>query len=257
MLKTIRFIWETIRTILSIALILFLAVILTQRFTNNKMSVLGLRVFNVATESMVPEYLVGDAILVRYINPENLKIGDDVTYLGTEESFKDRIVTHRIIDIEKNEAGKYIFQTKGIANENEDPKINETQVYGKVIYKLKSITYLNSVIGNLYGMYFAIIVPFALITFIEYVISKKDDDKEDNEDNEEKNKKDKNDKKDNEDNEDNEDIEKNEKDYKKNGDKDRDNSIDKLKQRKQKLNERRKRRREKRRKRLQKQSKEE
>ncbi len=175
MLKVLKLIWEIIRSILSIALIFLLAVIITQRVTNNKMAVLGFRIFNVATESMVPEYLVGDAILVKYTDPNRIKIGDDVTYLGTEESFKDRIVTHRVVNIEKSETGLLTFETKGIANDKEDPKINETQIYGKVIYKVKFITYLNGIIGNLYGMYFAIVVPFALITFIEYVVSQKED----------------------------------------------------------------------------------
>lgn len=187
MLRVLKIIWETIRTILSIVLVFLLAIIITQRVTNNKMAVLGLRVFNVATESMVPEYLVGDAILVKQTDPKDIKIGDDVTYLGAEESFKDRIVTHRVIDKANGENGLLIFETKGIANEKADPKINETQIYGKVIYKVKFITYLNGIIGNLYGMYFAIIVPFALISFIEYVISQKeekDDDSENNENNE-------------------------------------------------------------------------
>jgi len=174
MLKLLKFIWTTIRTILTIILVALLAIIITQRVSNNKMAVAGFRIFTVVTESMVPEYLVGDAIFTQTIEPEDIKVGDDVTYLGTAESFRDKIVTHRVISIEKAEDGQYIFQTKGIANDKEDPKINETQIYGKVIYKIKSISYLNSVIGNLYGMYFAIFIPFGLIIFIEYIGYRKD-----------------------------------------------------------------------------------
>ena len=174
MLKFIRFIWATIRTILTIILVALLAIIITQRVSNNKMAVAGFRIFTVVTESMVPEYLVGDAIFTKTVDPSEIKIGDDVTYLGMAESFKDRIVTHRVISIEKDEDGQYIFQTKGIANDIEDPKINGTQIYGKVIYKIKSISYLNGIIGNLYGMYFAIFIPFGLIMFIEYIGYRKD-----------------------------------------------------------------------------------
>ena len=174
MLKFIRFIWATIRTILTIILVALLAIIITQRVSNNKMAVAGFRIFTVVTESMVPEYLVGDAIFTKTVDPSEIKIGDDVTYLGMAESFKDRIVTHRVISIEKDEDGQYIFQTKGIANEIEDPKINGTQIYGKVIYKIKSISYLNGIIGNLYGMYFAIFIPFGLIMFIEYIGYRRD-----------------------------------------------------------------------------------
>lgn len=174
MLKFIKFIWTTIRTILSIILVALLAIIITQRVSNNKMAVAGFRIFTVVTESMVPEYLVGDAIFTQAIDPSKIKVGDDVTYLGMAESFKDRIVTHRVISIEKAEDGQYIFQTKGIANDKEDPKINGSQIYGKVIYKIKSISYLNGIIGNLYGMYFAIFIPFGLIMFIEYIGYRRD-----------------------------------------------------------------------------------
>ena len=170
----IKFLWTIIRTVLSIILIAFLAIIITQRVSNNNKSIMGIRIFTVVTESMKPEYIVGDTILTRSIKPEEIKIGDDITYFGAEESFKGKIVTHRVIKIEKDIDGKYIFQTKGIANDEEDPKINETQIYGKVLYKIKTISYLNSVIGNLYGMYFAIFVPFGLIFFIEYIGYRKD-----------------------------------------------------------------------------------
>lgn len=174
MLGFLKFLWTIVRTILSIILIALLAVIITQRVSNNKKSVAGFRVFTVVTESMIPEYVVGDTIITKSIDQSDIKIGDDVTYLGTVDSFKDKIVTHRVIKIEKDKDGQYIFQTKGIANEKEDPKINGSQIFGKVLYKVKSISYLNSVIGNLYGMYFAIFIPFGLIFFIEYIGYRKD-----------------------------------------------------------------------------------
>ena len=174
MLGFLKFLWTIVRTILSIILIALLAVIITQRVSNNKMSVAGFRVFTVVTESMIPEYIVGDTIITRSIDQADIKIGDDVTYLGTTDSFRDKIVTHRVIKKEKDKDGEYIFQTKGIANEKEDPKINGSQIFGKVFYKIKSISFLNSVIGNLYGMYFAIFIPFGLIFFIEYIGYRKD-----------------------------------------------------------------------------------
>ena len=192
MLKVIKNIWAVIRTILTVILVILLVVVVTQRVSNNKMAVAGFRIFTVVTESMKPEYVVGDAIVTKVIEPSEIKIGDDITYLGLAESFKDKIVTHRVINIEKAEDGTYIFETKGIANPKADPKINESQIFGKVIYKIKSISYINSIIGNLYGMYFAIFIPFGLIMFIEYVLYKRDkdedlDDEEENNDGNDKN----------------------------------------------------------------------
>ena len=177
-MKILRALYNLIRYILMVLIICLLAIILTQRISDNRMAVAGLRIFTVVTESMVPEYLVGDAILVKSVSPEDLKVGDDITYLGEKESFADRIVTHRIIEKEKKEDGTYKIVTKGVANEKEDPEITDSQVYGKVLYKIKSISYINNVIGNLYGMYFAIIVPMALMMFFEFVGYRRDKEKE-------------------------------------------------------------------------------
>ena len=182
MRKILKFLYTIIKFIIWILVIALLAIILTQRISNNTKAVAGFRIFTVVTESMVPVYNVGDAILVEQTDIENLHVGDDITYVGTVDSFKDRIVTHRIISIEKSEnpeKGKYVIQTQGIANKDPDPKINETQIYGKVRYKIKIISKLNGVIGNLYSMYFVIIVPMALMIFFDFIIQRKDDDEDD------------------------------------------------------------------------------
>lgn len=182
MLKILKSIWSLFRTIVTIILVILIAVILTQRVSNNQKAIAGFRVFNVITESMVPEYKVGDTILTKTVNPSELKIGDDITYMGKKDPFKGMIITHRIVKIEKQEDGKYLIQTKGLANDIEDPEINESQVYGKVIYKIKTISFLNGIIGNLFGMYFAIFIPFGIITFVEFILYRRDKETEEDDD---------------------------------------------------------------------------
>ena len=62
------------------------------------------------------------------------------------------------------------------------------------IYKIKSISFINGIIGNLYGMYFAIFIPFGIITFVEFVLSKRDKDNDTDEDEDEDNDENKKDK---------------------------------------------------------------
>ena len=214
MKKAIGAIFGFIKFILWVFIIALLAVVLTQRVTNNEKGFLGIRIFTVVTESMVPKYNVGDAILVKEVLPEDLKVGDDITYLGKEESFKDKYITHQIIEIEKKDDGKYRIVTKGIANEDKDPEIDDTQVFGRVLYKTKIISYFNGVVGNLYSMYFVVVVPMAIMIFFEFRAFRKDDnfDDDDEDDRKEKRKKEKNDKDENEDEDkdkDEEDIEDN------------------------------------------------
>ena len=131
-------VFEKVTTILKmicvIVLLMIIAVLALQRFSNNKIAVGGIRIFNVATESMVPEYEVGDVLLVKEIDANSLKKGDDITYLGEQGSFENRVVTHRIVDIEEID-GEKVYHTKGIANDVEDPTITADRIYGKVIYK--------------------------------------------------------------------------------------------------------------------------
>lgn len=174
MLKVLRIVISAIRWIITVFLVMLLAIVATQRVSNNKASIAGFRVFTVITESMVPKYNIGDAICTVYVDPSEIKVGDDVTYIGEQDSFKDKIITHRVINIEKGENDLYIFETQGIANDEPDPKINQTQIYGKVIYKIKTISYLNGIIGNLYGMYFAIFIPMGIILFLDFAVLRKD-----------------------------------------------------------------------------------
>ena len=193
--RILRSIISIIKFILSIIIILIVGIILVQRFSNNNISVAGFRIFTVVTESMVPKYEVGDVLLVRQTDPTDIKVEDDVTYMGKIGAFADKIVTHQVIKIESGEDGKLKFHTKGIANDAEDPLVSEEQIYGVVQTKLEILTYLNGIINNMYGMYFLIIIPLAIIIFTEFrsfkeeskYIEEDDDDDDKNEDEEDEN----------------------------------------------------------------------
>ena len=95
----INIVFTIIKLICIILLICLIAVLALQRFSNNEIAIGGFRIFNVATESMVPKYLVGDVLIVKETENNELKVGDDVTYLGKEGSFNRRVVTHQIVQI--------------------------------------------------------------------------------------------------------------------------------------------------------------
>lgn len=188
-MKVIKAIWSIIKFLISVIIIGIIAIILVQRFSNNNISVAGYRIFTVVTESMVPKYLVGDVLLVKQTDAKKIKIEDDVAYMGKVGSYADKVITHQVIKIENADDGKLNFHTKGIANPEEDPLINESQIYGVVIAKLNIMSKLNGIINNMYGMYFLIIIPLGIIIYSEFKAfrdEKNDIDEEDIED-EEKN----------------------------------------------------------------------
>lgn len=147
---------------LIVASVLF--VVILQRASNNAIALGGVRVFNIISESMIPKYNIGDVLVVKSIEPQNIKVGDDIAYIGQESTFNQKIVTHQVIKIDY-ENGEYIFHTKGIANILEDPLVHQNQVFGKVVYKIWILSLISKILSNVYVVFFGIFVPIVILIF--------------------------------------------------------------------------------------------
>lgn len=147
---------------LIVASVLF--VVILQRASNNVIALGGIRIFNIVSESMVPKYNIGDVLVVKSIEPQNIKVGDDIAYIGQESTFNQKIVTHQVIKIDY-ENGEYIFHTKGIANILEDPLVHQNQVFGKVVYKIWILSLISKILSNVYVVFFGIFVPIVILIF--------------------------------------------------------------------------------------------
>lgn len=164
--KFIKFLIKFIKVVVWIFVLLVIFVILVQRIFNNQVSIGSYRMFTVVTGSMEPVYNVGDVVISKEVDPSTIKKGDDVVYLGEKDDFKDKIVTHRVIKIEKKD-GEYYFTTKGIANEYSDPVISSDQIYGKVVYRPVVLSFLSGILNTRLGFYLLIFVPVAFLIFLE------------------------------------------------------------------------------------------
>lgn len=147
---------------LIVASVLF--VVILQRASNNDIALGGIRIFNIVSESMVQKYNIGDVLVVKSIEPQNIKVGDDIAYIGQESTFNQKIVTHQVIKIDY-ENGEYIFHTKGIANILEDPLVHQNQVFGKVVYKIWILSLISKILSNVYVVFFGIFVPIVILIF--------------------------------------------------------------------------------------------
>ena len=181
--KALKIIGNIIYYILLALVILILAVVILQRVSKNNASIGGIRIFNIVTESMFPEYQIGDVLISKKIEPSKIKVGDDLVYLGTEQGFAGRVVTHRVVDIEESD-GKYRFHTKGLANEVEDPVVQENQIYGIVIYKTYILSFITKIINNIYGFYFLIFIPLTILIIVKFVKIRNEKEKDDSNENE-------------------------------------------------------------------------
>lgn len=176
--KVLKAIGNILYFLLFVLVILLLIVVIMQRASDNSISIAGIRMFTVATGSMEPVYEVGDVLISKEISPEDIKIDDDIVYRGNKGSFDGKIVTHRVIDIQKD-GENYKITTKGVANTEKDPEITQEQVYGKIVYKVKTLSFLGKLISNIYIFYFIIFIPIAIIIYRQIrILTKKDDEEE-------------------------------------------------------------------------------
>lgn len=100
----------------------------------------------VGSDSMNPVIYKGDAVVLKKTkNYSDLKEGNILIYKKN-----DKIVIHRITKIEKTD--KYYFITKGDNNNAEDNYIiNEEEVIGVCLFKIKYIGYPTIWLNNIFG----------------------------------------------------------------------------------------------------------
>lgn len=143
-----------------IILVSIVVFVLISRVKGEPPVLFGYSIYRVSSPSMSPELLEGDVILDEVVkDPKTLKVGDNITYMGSGET-AGKLITHKIIVAPMYEDGKLMLQTQGIANEVPDKPISVDRIKGKMVCKL---TFLNAV-------YDVFISPWGLIILIALVI---------------------------------------------------------------------------------------
>lgn len=118
-----------------------------------KRHIFGIYMFNIVSESMEPTFYKNDLAVVKSCEVEKLGKGDIITFQQ-----EDRIISHRIIEIIK-ENGEKKFITKGDNNEVEDVEPIEMQdVYGKVEFIIPKIGKIVNYIQNVKGFINVLII---------------------------------------------------------------------------------------------------
>jgi len=164
--KVFKIVSTITKAVFSFFVILIVLVIFVQKVSDNNAALGGYSIFTIISSSMAPEYNIGDMVVAKKIEADDIGIGDDVVYYGEVGDFKDKIVTHRVIG-KSIVDGEYIFETKGIANEIADPKIKGNQIKGVVVFKGAILSFISKLVNNMYGFYFLLFVPLSVLIFLE------------------------------------------------------------------------------------------
>lgn len=171
--KALMIIFRILYQILVIFCLILTAIIILQKVTNSNKSIAGYRIFRVITGSMEPEYDVGEVVISKEMPPKDIKVGDDIVYLGTYGDYNGKIIMHKVVAIDEDEKGNLTFHAKGLHSASvEDPQIKENQIYGVVKIKSKLLTVLYELATNIYTL-FVIIIILVLNVFISFRSSNK------------------------------------------------------------------------------------
>ena len=167
--KIMKIVVKGLRIFCYILFVCFILSVCLQRFSKNEISIFNYRMFTVASGSMEPKYMFGDVLFSKDVEASIVNVGDAITYLGKTGDVANKVITHEVVKIEKDNNGKYIFHTKGLTNLVEDPIVYEEQLYGVVIHKAFLLSFVYKIISTPVGFYAFIIIPIMYIIGSEII----------------------------------------------------------------------------------------
>lgn len=116
--------------------------------------------YTVLTGSMVPNINVDDIVFDMKVNkPEDIKVGDVITFISTSSYMNGATITHRVMDIKKV-GTEYEFYTKGDANQSADSTPAEfSKIIGKVLFRIPKVGFFQKLLSNRIGWLFLVLIP--------------------------------------------------------------------------------------------------
>ena len=178
-MKAIRRLCSALSTLMVAAMILLAVLLVGVRL-------IGLTPYAVLSGSMEPTYHVGSLIYVRKVAPEDVQIGDPITFVVNEDLL---VATHRVVDIavettgtetvKDEETGEettvevpldepaYYYQTKGDANADVDgAPVYYKNLIGEPVFSVPYLGYLSSALQTKKGMILGVTAALVLLLLL-------------------------------------------------------------------------------------------
>ena len=117
----------------------------------------------VLSGSMEPAIKIGSLAIVK--PQESYKVGDIITF---GEDTRDKVpTTHRIIG-DRVVAGRFLYTTKGDANDNSDVReVRQADVIGKVLFSVPFLGYILDLARKPLGLVVVVGIPAVVIIYSE------------------------------------------------------------------------------------------
>jgi signal peptidase I len=120
------------------------------------------------TGSMEPTISPGDVVMNEQISPAEARVGDIVTFRDPEQESK--LLTHRVVGIERLKDGRFAFVTQGDANNTQEHwRVPADGQIGKEIYIVPWVGHIAVFARTRLGMLLLIGLPLLLLLAEELV----------------------------------------------------------------------------------------
>ncbi len=167
--KTLKTVMAFFWWIAVLALVFLLVSVIGAKLKGEVPKVFGYSVLRIVSGSMEPEILTGEYIITKEIAPEDVKVGDVISFYSEERAIYGMPNTHRVEEIIYGENG-IEFVTKGDANlTNDTVNAKGDKLIGFYIGKPRIISAL---VGALNGSgMFILLIGLQIATFTIITVS--------------------------------------------------------------------------------------
>ena len=123
--------------------------------------ILGYSAFRIVSGSMEPAYTPGEMIVVRRVAPEEVAVGDVITFYSQDPQLRGAVNTHRVTQVD-TQGGQTLFTTRGDANPTQDEYPARGQdIIGKVVFSSQALGMVSRLAAN--PLIFAVLIVAPLL----------------------------------------------------------------------------------------------
>lgn len=157
---------------LFIILFIYLSICINSYVNGNKIGIFSLRFYIMSSDSSESDVSSGDLVIAKSIKTEDIKENDDIIYKRNDSMVVKKV---KIIENNNGNINFYIEDDNIISNE----KIENAQIIGKVIFKIKGFgnfaLFIQSPMGTLNILVIAICIIIIIKKISKSVQESKDD----------------------------------------------------------------------------------
>lgn len=147
-----------------IAVFLVFYIISSQLNANNPEYKPKVSIYTIVSPSMTPNINVYDVVInIKPEHPEDIEIGDIITYKSTAATSEGMTITHRVVAKDKLPDGTYEYMTQGDNNSEPDSVyVTFNNIIGKEIITIPKVGHIQFLIANKKGWLFLLLIPIAI-----------------------------------------------------------------------------------------------